>query len=135
MWMHTSPQWFPQTWEAWAAAITLIVVLWGLIIVPLGKLFHRAWVLAPVLSSADKSLVRIEGNVARIESKIADMAKELTCNGGATLKDEIIKIRTQSVDNGTELQAVKVLAQGAKESASRAEETASQALRLLGGNR
>lgn len=125
---------FEHSPEWWVAVGTLVGTVWYCIVRPLGKFIMRAVHLAPVLSSADKAL-------ARIEAEIAEVKKEVKHNGGGSLKDAVRRIEdavhavdaktdAQTKDLTAQIRSVKATAIQAQRAATRAEKTATQALTL-----
>lgn len=123
-----SPEW-------WVAAATLASGVWYYGIRPLFKFIHRAVSLAPVLSSADKAL-------ARIEQEIAEVKAEVKTNHGGSLKDAVKRIEekvhgieqmtnAQTVSLTAQIRGVKATALQAQRAATRAEKIATQSLEIV----
>ena len=129
------PSLFQHSPEWWVAAATLTGGAWYYVIRPVGKLVLRAIHLAPVLSGADKSL-------ERIEAQLAEVMHEVQTNHGGSLKDAVKRIEenvksvsdktdAQTRDLTAQIRSVKATALQAQRAANRAEKTSTQALEIV----
>lgn len=129
--------WLLQHAPELAAAGTLLLGFWHYVVRGTVKFLIRAVRLAPILSSADKAL-------ARIEAEISEVKAEVKTNHGGSLKDAVrrIEIKVTTLDKKTDdqtkdltqqIRSVKATALQSHRAADRAGKVATQALELVAG--
>ena len=135
---------FQHSPEWWVAVFSLLGLGWYYGVLPIFKFVHRAVLLAPILSSADKALGGLNEAVRRIEAEIAEVKSEVKTNHGGSLKDAVKRIEenvksvsdktdAQTKDLTAQIRGVKATSLQAQRAASRAEKIATQSLEIVAG--